>query len=81
MCWDASASDLIVDATYKAFEDAGIGPDEVQAAWLGTTTGSTGMVLSEPLRLKYIPITRVENACATASGKGRRRRRSFSVRT
>ena len=65
--WDASAPDLLVDSAYQAFEDAGIGPEEIQAAWLGTTTGSTGMVLSEPLRLPYIPITRVENACATAS--------------
>jgi len=65
--WDASAADLLVDAAYMAFEDAGIGPDDVEAAWLGTTTGSTGMTLSEPLRLQYIPITRVENACATAS--------------
>ncbi len=65
--WDASAGDLLVDAAYQAFEDAGIEPKDVQAAWLGTTTGSTGMTLSEPLRLPYIPITRVENACATAS--------------
>jgi acetyl-CoA C-acetyltransferase len=65
--WDASAADLLVDAAYMAFADAGIEPKDVQAAWLGTTTGSTGMTLSEPLRLQYIPITRVENACATAS--------------
>ncbi|MBW2063156.1 MAG: acetyl-CoA acetyltransferase [Deltaproteobacteria bacterium] len=65
--WDASSADLLVDAAYQAYEDAGIEPKDVEAAWLGTTTGSTGMVLSEPLRLQYIPITRVENACATAS--------------
>lgn len=66
--WDASANDLLVEAAYEAFEDAGIGPEEVEAAWLGTTrSGTTGMTLSEPLRLQYIPVTRVENACATAS--------------
>lgn len=65
--WDASSADLLVDAAYQAFEDAGIESKDVEAAWLGTATGSTGMVLSEPLRLQYIPITRVENACATAS--------------
>ena len=66
--WDASTSDLLVDAAYQAFEDAGIEPKDVEAAWLGTqSSGSTGMTLSEPLRLQYIPITRVENACATAS--------------
>ncbi len=66
--WDASTDDLLVDAAYQAFEDAGIGPEDIQACWLGTnTTGQTGMVLSEPLRLQYVPVTRVENACATAS--------------
>ncbi len=66
--WDASANDLIVEAAYEAFEDAGIEPQDIQAAWVGTTSsGATGMTLSEPLRLQYIPITRVENACATAS--------------
>lgn len=66
--WDASANDLQVEAAYEAFEDAGIGPEDIQAAWVGTTSsGATGMTLSEPLRLQYIPITRVENACATAS--------------
>ena len=65
--WDASADDLIVEAAYEAFEDAGIEPKDIQAAWLGTSTDNSGMVLSEPLRLQYIPITRIENMCATAS--------------
>lgn len=66
--WDASANDLLVEAAYEAYEDAGIEPGDIEAAWLGTTSsGNTGMVLSEPLRLPYIPVTRVENACATAS--------------
>jgi len=66
--WDANAADFLVDAAYQAFEDAGIEPGDVEAAWVGTqNSGMTGMTLSEPLRLPYIPITRVENACATAS--------------
>ncbi|MFC2025479.1 acetyl-CoA acetyltransferase [Chloroflexota bacterium] len=65
--WDASAADLLVDAAYQAIADAGIELKDIQAAWLGTTTGTSGMMLSEPLRLPYIPITRVENRCATAS--------------
>ncbi|MCK9273495.1 MAG: acetyl-CoA acetyltransferase [Syntrophales bacterium] len=65
--WDVSAADMIVEAVYQAYEDAGIETKDIQAAWLGTATGMTGMVLSEPLRLQYIPVTRVENACATAS--------------
>ena len=66
--WDVSSDDLLVKAAYQAFEDAGIEPKDIQAAWLGTnTSGRTGQALAEPLRLPYIPITRVENACATAS--------------
>ncbi|MFC1986819.1 acetyl-CoA acetyltransferase [Chloroflexota bacterium] len=71
--WDATVNDLLVEAAYEAFKDAGIGPEDIQAAWLGVCSGTsvldgaTGMTLSEPLRLPYIPVTRVENACATAS--------------
>ncbi len=66
--WDASANDLLVEAYKEVLEDAGIEPKDIQAAWVGTTgSGSTGRVLSAPLRLQYIPVTRVENACATAS--------------
>ena len=66
--WDSSSSDLIVEAAYEAFEDAGIEGKDVQAAWLGTV-GSfrTGQPLAAALKLDYIPITRVENACATAT--------------
>ena len=34
--WDSSSSDLIVEAAYEAFGDAGIEGKDVQAAWLGT---------------------------------------------
>ena len=66
--WDKSADDLIVDAAYEAFADAGIGSDDIQAAWVGTMfSGATGMTISKPLKLQYIPITRTENGCATGS--------------
>jgi acetyl-CoA C-acetyltransferase len=66
--WKDSANDLIVGAAYKACEDAGIELEDIQAAWLGTVlSGKCGIALSEPLRLKYIPVTRLENACATGS--------------
>lgn len=66
--WDASATDLMVEAAYEAYADAGLSADDIQAAWLGTV-GSfrTGQPLAEALKLDYIPITRVENACATAT--------------
>ena len=66
--WDASSADLMVEAAYEAFEDAGIEGKDVQAAWLGTVSSfRTGQPLADALKLDYIPITRVENACATAT--------------
>ncbi len=66
--WDASAADLMVEAAYEAYADAGIEAKDVQAAWLGTVSSfRTGQPLAEALKLDYIPITRVEKACATAT--------------
>ena len=63
--WDKDGYDLVIDASYDAFKDAGVGPKDIQAAWVGTIMGSTATQLSAPLKLDYIPITRVENVCAT----------------
>ncbi len=65
--WDMGVEDLLVEAAYEAFEDAGIQPRDIQAAWLGTVfSGITAITLS-PLGLQYIPMTRVENMCATGT--------------
>ena len=64
--WDKGSDDMIVDAAYEAYEDAGVGPDDIQAAWVGTVaSGMLGECLSSPLKLRNIPVTHVENACAT----------------
>jgi acetyl-CoA C-acetyltransferase len=66
--WNKSLEDMIIDAAYEAYADAGIGPEDIQAAWWGTAfAGETGQILATPLKLKYIPVTHVENACATGS--------------
>jgi acetyl-CoA C-acetyltransferase len=66
--WDKSVDDLLVDAAYEAFDDAGIEPTDVQSAWLGTMiSGYAGFTLAGPLKTQYIPVTRVENMCATGS--------------
>ena len=70
--WDKSPEDLLVSAFLEAVQDAGIEKKDIQAGWLGTqaeqmTMGTTAMTLSRTLRLPYIPVTRVENACATGS--------------
>ena len=66
--WGKSVDDLITDAAYEACEDAGIELKDIEAAWLGTVfSGQTALSLSSPLKLQYIPVTRVENMCATGT--------------
>lgn len=65
--WDMGVEDLLVEAAYEAFEDAGIQPGDVQAAWLGTVFSGITAITMSPLGLQYIPMTRVENMCATGS--------------
>ena len=66
--WDRSTSDLLVDAVQDAYCSAGVEPDNVDAYWLGTTgSGISGLTLSEPLKIQYKPVTRLENMCATGS--------------
>ena len=66
--WDKSVDDLIIDATYEAYEDAGVDPKDIDAAWLGTVfSGLTAVSLSSPLSWPYKPVTRVENMCATGT--------------
>jgi acetyl-CoA C-acetyltransferase len=66
--WGKSVDDLITDAAYEACEDAGVDLKDIETAWLGTVfSGQTALSLSSPLKLQYIPVTRVENMCATGT--------------
>lgn len=70
--WDASPEDLMVEAYNEAMSDAGIGPEQLDAAWYSTHiddvgTGRGGTPLSIGLRLPNIGVTRVENFCAGGS--------------
>src|SRR6266571_189326 len=63
--WDKSVEDLMVEAAY---DTAGVDPSDIDAYWLGTMgSGVSGLTLSEPLKIQYKPVTRVENMCATGS--------------
>ena len=66
--WDKGADDLLCEAAYEAYASAGVNPDDIDAYWLGTMgSGISGLTLSEPLKIQYKPVTRVENMCATGS--------------
>lgn len=70
--WDCGYDDLMVEAYQEAIEDAGIDKSEIDAAWLGVffdeqNTGKSALPLSMTLRLPNIPVTRVENLCATGT--------------
>jgi acetyl-CoA C-acetyltransferase len=66
--WDKSGEDLLVDAAKDAYASANVEPDAVDAYWLGTMgSGTSGLMLSEALKLPYKPVTRLENMCATGS--------------
>jgi acetyl-CoA C-acetyltransferase len=66
------AEGLLVEAFLECIEDAGIEKNEIQAAWLGTfypeiSLGPSALPLSMSLRLPNIPVTRVENFCASGT--------------
>ncbi len=66
--WDKSPSDLMVEAAYEAYESAGIDPKQIDACWLGTlSSGNAGVFLSGALKLDYVPVSRIENFCASGS--------------
>src|SRR5246500_2726566 len=66
--WDKGPEDLFVEAASAAYKSAGVAPDDVDAYWLGTMgSGLSGLMLSEPLKINYKPVTHVENFCATGS--------------
>jgi acetyl-CoA C-acetyltransferase len=70
--WDCGPDDLVVEATKEALSDAGIERDQIEAAWLGVffdeqSIGKSALPLSMALLLPNIPVTRVENLCATGT--------------
>ena len=73
--WTSSAEDMIVDAVYEAYADAGIeDPNrQIDAVFCGSLYSAMGPVdVSEALKL-YKPLTSVYNYCATGTGWSARR--------
>ena len=70
--WNDNAEDLMVESFSEAVADAGIETNQVEAAWFSTAieeqhVGKSGIPLAMALRLPVIPVTRVENYCASGS--------------
>jgi len=64
--WDQGVNDLIIDAAGEALRDAGMELDEIEAVWAGTLrSGLSGSLVADSLKLRGIPVTRVENHCAS----------------
>jgi len=70
--WDAGAEDLMVEAFEEALQDAKIEKNQIDAAWFSTCMpeihlGQSALPCSITLRLPNIPVTRVENYCASGT--------------
>lgn len=70
--WDCGADDLMIEAFDEALLDAGIERDQLDAAWLGVfydeqSVSKSALSLAMTLRLPQIPVSRVENLCATGT--------------
>jgi acetyl-CoA C-acetyltransferase len=70
--WNDSAEDLMVESFEECLADAGIEKNQIEAAFLGcffdeVNIGKSAVPLGRALKLPYIPVTRLENYCATAT--------------
>ena len=70
--WDADPAALMVEAFEECITDAGIEKDTIEAAWFSSAidavnVGPSALPLAVALRLPYIPVTRVENMCASGT--------------
>jgi acetyl-CoA C-acetyltransferase len=70
--WDRNAESLAVEAFDEALSDAGVEKKDIGAAWLSTcfdevNVGKSAIPLASALKLPYLPVTRVENFCASGT--------------
>jgi acetyl-CoA C-acetyltransferase len=70
--WDCGTEQLLTEAFVEALADAGIEKKQINAAWFGScmdrvNVGNSAIPLSTALRLEGIPVSRVENMCATGT--------------
>src|SRR6202453_5036969 len=70
--WDCGTEHLVSETFQEALQDAGLEREQIEAAWFAScydrlNAGNSAVPLSTALRLEGIPVTRVENLCATGT--------------
>src|SRR6202453_3575929 len=70
--WDVGTDGLLAEAFDEALTDAGIERRQIEAAWAGScfdriNVGNSAIPAATALRLDGIPVSRVENMCATGT--------------
>jgi acetyl-CoA C-acetyltransferase len=70
--WDTGTEGLLSEAFDEALADAGIGREDIGAAWYGScfdriSVGNSAIPAATALRLDGIPVSRLENMCATGT--------------
>jgi acetyl-CoA C-acetyltransferase len=70
--WDSGTEALLAEAFDEALADAGVERSQIEAAWFGScidsvNVGNSAIPASVSLRLDGIPVSRVENMCATGT--------------
>lgn len=70
--WDCGPEELMLESFTEALADSGLERNDIEMAWLGLfyqeqSAGKSALPLSLTLKLPNIPVTRVENMCATGT--------------
>jgi acetyl-CoA C-acetyltransferase len=70
--WDLGTDGLLAEAFDEALTDAGIERKQIDAAWTGScfdriNVGNSAIPAATSLRLDGIPVSRMENMCATGT--------------
>jgi len=70
--WNKTAEQLTWKPFKEAIADAGIEKKDIDAAWFATifdaeNVGKSAVRLATTLKLPYIPVTRIENFCASGT--------------
>jgi len=70
--WNVGTNELLAEAFEEALADAGIERKQIEAAWYGSgldpvNVGNSAIPAAMGLRLDLIPVSRVENMCATGT--------------